>query len=72
MPNQQRNLNLVVDAVRSLRDFSGHFQACDFAPHAGGGLAQFSVVGGAELIAGKVMEVVDRVVNGCKALQMAH
>lgn len=60
---RQRNFNLVADAVRSLSDFSGHFQACDFAPHVGGSLAQLTVVGGAELITGKVMKIVDRVVN---------
>lgn len=39
-------------------------------PDLHGRLTQETVIGGGELIAGKVVKIVDRVVNGGKALQM--
>jgi len=47
------------------------FQACDLTPNVPGGLAEFSVVCGGEKIAGKVVEIVNRIVNGCEALRMS-
>ena len=67
-----RNVNLLTDISRTLKLLLSRLQASDIAPDSIGGLAQFAVNGRGEAVAGKMMKVVDRVVNGCETLQVSY